>query len=357
MNVLSVSYALAPVALDAVGGAEVVLAEVDQALVARGHRSLVVAPEGSCVRGELLATPAVPSAIDEAARRAAARAHHDTVARALDRHAIDVVLCHGLDFDETLPPPGDDGTPRVIALHLPISFYPAGAIERALARGDVLVCVSSSQASDLALPVRVIENGVALDRYRARTVKHGYALALGRVCPEKNLPAAIAAARLARVPLVIAGAVFPYEAHQRHFEDEVVPALEAGGVLWAGAVRGARKRRLLAGARCVLVPSLARETSSLVAMEALASGTPVVAYASGALAGLVEDGRTGFLVHDPVEMAAAIRRVSELDPRACRAAAEARFDLARTVERWIAELEHAACGSGARASRGGGRAA
>jgi glycosyltransferase involved in cell wall biosynthesis len=75
----------------------------------------------------------------------------------------------------------------------------------------------------------------------------------------------------------------------------------------------------------LLVPSLAPETSSLAAMEALASGTPVIAFRAGALPEIVDDGRTGFLVDGVASMADAIARASAIDPATCRAAAEARF--------------------------------
>ncbi|UJR83454.1 glycosyltransferase [Sandaracinus amylolyticus] len=336
MNVLSISYALAPVDADAVGGAEVVLAQIDAALVRAGHGSIVIAPAGSRVRGALVATPAVPDVIDDAARERAIDASRRAAEYALATFAIDVVLAHGLDFEATLPA---TSVPIVVVLHMPISFYAPGVLERAAARENVqLVCVSRSQAADvpsvIRARVRVVENGIDLARYAPRARKHGYALALGRVCPEKNLPAAIAGARHAGVPLLIAGAVFPYEAHERHFREAIAPEL-GRDVRWLGPVQGARKRRLLAGARCVLVPSLVAETSSLVAMEALASATPVIAYPNGALADVVEDGRTGFLVNDARAMGDAIARLHEIDPRVCRAAAEARFDLARTSARWI----------------------
>ena len=85
------------------------------------------------------------------------------------------------------------------------------------------------------------------------------------------------------------------------------------------------KRELFARARAVIVPSLIDETSSLVAMEALASGTPVIAMRRGALPEIVDDSVTGFLVSSADEMADAIRAVSAIDPHACRAAAELRF--------------------------------
>ncbi|AKF04028.1 glycosyltransferase [Sandaracinus amylolyticus] len=343
MNVLSISYALAPVNADAVGGAEVVLAQLDAALVRAGQGSIVVAPAGSHVEGALVATPPVPAVIDDAARHRAIDASRRAAEYALATFTIDVVIAHGLDFEATLPA---TTVPTVVVLHMPISFYAPGTLERAAARTNVhLVCVSRSQAADVpsGVPVRVVENGIDLARYAPRTHKHGYALALGRVCPEKNLPAAIAAARHASVPLLIAGAVFPYDAHERHFRDVIAPEL-GRGVRWLGPVQGARKRRLLAGARCVLVPSLVAETSSLVAMEALASATPVIAYPNGALADVVEDGRTGLLVRDAHAMGDAIARVHEIDPRACRAAAEARFDLARTSARWVDLLARIASG-------------
>lgn len=86
-----------------------------------------------------------------------------------------------------------------------------------------------------------------------------------------------------------------------------------------------RKRRLLSAARAVLVPSLVPETSSLVAMEALACGTPVIAFANGALPEIVEDGKTGFLVRDEADMASAIRRSGAIDPDMCRKEAALRF--------------------------------
>ena len=331
LAVLNVGYPFAPVGPDAVGGAEQVLSRLDTALVAAGHRSLVLAPEGSTVEGTLLATPPAGGPITPEHRRAAWALHRRQIEAVLARERVDLVHLHGIDFDEYLPAAG--ATPLLATLHLPPSWYPARVFEHR--RPDLhLHCVSQRQrdacpAGAPALPV--IENGVPVEAPEARTRKRPFALALGRICPEKNLHAALEAGHLARVPVLLGGEVYPYEAHQRYFRDAVLPRLDRR-CRFLGPLALRRKRRLLAAARCLLLPSLAPETSSLVAMEALAAGTPVVAYPSGALPDIVEHGVTGWLVRTPQEMADAIAACDALDPQACRAAARERFSLERMVE-------------------------
>ena len=135
--------------------------------------------------------------------------------------------------------------------------------------------------------------------------------------------------------LLIGGEIFPYAAHQAYFEDVVKPLL---GEHWRylGPLGFERKRRLLAGASCLLIPSLVAETSSLVAMEAASCGTPVIAFRAGALPEVVEDGRTGFVVDDVAGMVAALGRVGHIDPEQCRATAQARFSLGGMTDAYLA---------------------
>jgi glycosyltransferase involved in cell wall biosynthesis len=334
LTVLSVAYPFAPAGADAVGGAEQVLGQLDAALVEAGHRSIVVAPEGSRVRGTLVATPVPPGPLTDAQRRPAWEAHRRAIERVLATRRIDVVHMHGVDFHAYLPPPGE--VPILVTLHLPPAWYPP-AIFRGDRRDVHLHCVSQSQrrACPPGAPgLPVIENGVPVRALDCRVRKRGFALALGRICPEKNLHVALDAGRDAGVPVLLAGQVFPYEAHERYWREALLPRLDATRRFIGPAGLG-RKRRLLAAARCLLLPTLAPETSSLVAMESLACGTPVVAYPSGALPEIVEHGVTGFLVRGPAEMAEAIAACDGLDPERCRATARERFPLARMVGRYF----------------------
>ena len=334
LTVLSVAYPLARVSPDSAGGAEQILSTLDRALVAAGHRSIVVAPEGSDVAGTLQAIPSETGTLDEAAKARAAEATRHAIAAARSRRSIDLVHLHGIDFSAYMPGPG---VPVLATLHLPPAWYPAEALRQSRP-GTWFNCVSVAQhASCPALPglVEPIPNGVPVEALAARHAKRDYALFLGRICPEKGVHLAIEAAERAGVGLLIAGEVYPYAAHQSYFDEMVAPRL-GPRCRFIGPVGFARKRRLLTAARCLLVPSLAAETSSLVAREAAACGTAVVAFPNGALREAVEQGRTGFLVDDVEAMARAIVDSRGIDPEVCRATARARFSETRMIAAYLA---------------------
>jgi glycosyltransferase involved in cell wall biosynthesis len=325
LTILSAGYPFAAVTPNAVGGAEQVLATLDRALVERGCRSIVVAPQGSTCRGELCASPLPDGPLTPDVQYVGRRAFGDAIAAARDAAAPDVIHLHGTDVAEYLPDPGD--TPIVVTLHLWPDRYPPELF--APSRADVqFVCVSEAQraACPRARACRTIPNGVDLTFFRAearRRLPRSTVLLLGRICPEKAFHLAMDAAREAELDLAIAGRVFPYEAHEAYFHEEIEPRL-GEDARFLGPLDRVSMRDALAAAACVAVPSMVSETSSLAAMEALACGTPVVAFRTPALAELVEDGRTGFLVDTVDEMVEAFRCVPALSRRHCRLAAERR---------------------------------
>jgi glycosyltransferase involved in cell wall biosynthesis len=333
LTIVSVAYPLAPVRPDTVGGAEQVLGRIEAALVRAGHRSIMIACAGSTPAGTLVGVPAVDEPLDDDRITQARERHRRAICDVLDACRVDLVHMHGVDFHAYLPPPG---VPVLVTLHLPVACYPAAALRPS--RPDTwLHCVSATQHAtcppgEHLLPP--IENGVAVDEFSHPYRRRKFALMLSRICPEKGVHVAIDAAKSAGIPLLIGGQVFPYPEHDRYFAEEVLPRLDRWR-RFIGPVGPRRKQRLLAAARCLIVASSVAETSSLVAREALAAGTPVVALARGALAETIDHGKTGFLVEHASDLADAISRAEAIDPAACRQSARERFPLARMIDQYL----------------------
>jgi glycosyltransferase involved in cell wall biosynthesis len=341
LTVLSVSYPLAKVSPATAGGAEQVLGTIDKALVRDGQRSIVLAPEGSRSDGLLIPAQVPSGVLDDGAKREARKVFKHLVDRTLAHFSVDVVHMHGLDFSEYLP---EADVPVVVSLHLPLDWYAPHGLQFK-PPNTVLVCVSDFQARTAPAEFQidsVIPNGVDLDEFRLTRRTGNYAIAMGRICSEKSFHLAIEAAERAGVNLILAGAVFEYPEHRGYFDSMIAPRLNEH-VRFIGPVGGKRKRDLLAGAKCLLIPSLVKETSSLVAMEAMAAGTPVIAWRSGALPEIVAGGRTGFLVSSIDEMAEAIARVECIDRQECRTEAEERFDADKMIAQYLALYQQPAC--------------
>ncbi len=329
MTIVSVAYPLLPVSQDSSGGAEQILFLIERELVRSGHRSIVIAAKGSQISGELLESPVFKGEITDQAREDAQRAHLRCLEKALDQHSIDLIHFHGLDFYTYLPP---TSVPNLATLHLPPSWYPSSIFDLP----DVqLNCVSRAQAA--AVPgkkVPFITNGIDTQQFQNYSGARNYLLWLGRICPEKAVHIALNVAHRLDLPMIVAGPVHPFRYHQDYFADCVQPLLD-GKRQYAGPVGLEKKKKLLAEARCVLIPSLAPETSSLVAMEAISSGTPVIAFRSGALPEVVEHGQTGFIVDSEDAMADAIQRTNEISQETCRAQAKLRFHARRMANDYL----------------------
>lgn len=331
LSILSVAYPLFPVSADSAGGAEQILYLLERGIVQAGHRSFVIAARGSQISGTLLPTRAASAQITEEDRRQAQREHLTCIAQAISQEQIDLIHFHGLDFCRYVPA---SGTKMLATLHLPPSWYSAEAFTDPRIS---LACVSQTQA-DAAPKSReyaVVENGINLIGASHRQPTREGLLWLGRICPEKGTDIALRVAHKLGMPLNVAGPVHGFATHLSYFDDQVRPLLDSRRC-YVGPVRRPQKVQLLQEANAVLIPSLAPETSSLVAMEAISAGTPVIAFRSGALPEVVEHGRTGFIVDSEDEMADAVSSVTYIDSRVCLEQAAARFSATGMVERYLA---------------------
>ncbi|MEO8130396.1 MAG: glycosyltransferase [Bryobacteraceae bacterium] len=306
---------------------------LDAALTRAGDHSVVLAAEGSAVTGTLLASPRASGHLDDSVREWGRRVHHQLLHEAIATYAPDLVHMHSLDFHSYML---SGNVPVLATLHLPPDWYPPQVFQ---AKRDsfYMNCVSQSQhrncpASSCLLDP--IPNGVDVSRLAGKLPKQDFALALGRICPEKGFHLALQAAKVAGTPLRLAGEIFPYPSHLEYFRTEIEPLLSEDRS-FIGPQRFDQKKSLLAEARCLLISSTVAETSSLVAMEALACGTPVIAFPAGALPEIIEHGRTGFLVSTVEEMSRALLQVNELDPEVCRATALERFGSASMCARYL----------------------
>jgi glycosyltransferase involved in cell wall biosynthesis len=324
MRILFVSYPMLAVSDASCGGAEQMLWTLECEMARRGYETTVAACEGSQVAGRLVATGVAPTVTDVFERRA--KEHCTAVIDAVRAGEFDLVHDKSGFFWRHA---GELKVPVLATLHLPRAFYNE-SLFKDVPENLFFNCVSESQAEsfrDLKPMIGVVPNGIAVERFSFEANKGNYVLWLGRICPEKAPHLAIDAAERAGVRLVIAGRVYPFSWHQLYFDQEIRPRLERLGnrVTWVEVPNFDEKVSLLSRARALLLPTLAPETSSLVAMEAMACGTPVIAFPNGAVPEIVEHGATGRLVSGVDEMSRAIGDASRFSPVAARKVAEERF--------------------------------
>jgi len=200
---------------------------------------------------------------------------------------------------------------------------------------DDMPVVSISDAQRTPLPfmnwVATVPHGLPKDLLTFQPKPEGYLAFLGRISPEKGPERAIRIARRAGLPLKIAAKVD--RADQAYYETVVRPMLRQPGIEFLGEIREAEKSEFLGNAVALLFPVDWPEPFGLVMIEAMACGTPVIAFRRGSVPEVLDDGVTGLIVDDEAQAVRAIERAQRLDRRAIRAVFERRF----TAERMAAD--------------------
>jgi len=332
-----------PVPPPAYGGIEVVVSLLCDELIARGHEVTLFAAPGSrsvariCAPLETAHTDQMGSSLYEA----------DYVGMAYD--AIDRDAAEGRPFDVVHDHSGFTAVamanrldvPVVHTLHAPFNdetrpFYTRHGHKASL------VAISRYQLAHAPPGVRVadvVSNPIRVEDWPLVETKDDYALWMGRMDPVKGAHRAITAARLAGCRLVIAGPVQPGQ--DEYFASEIEPHIDGERVVFVGEVGGARRNELFSRAKAFLMPIRWAEPFGMVMVEALACGTPVLAYPEGAASEIVIDGENGFHVADEQEMAEAIGWLNEIDPLRCRETVAERYDVTIVADGYETVYDHA----------------
>jgi glycosyltransferase involved in cell wall biosynthesis len=163
--------------------------------------------------------------------------------------------------------------------------------------------------------------------------KQEYLAFLGRIAPEKGPDKAIRIARACGIPLKIAAKVDRVD--QVYFDTVIRPMLADGGVEMIGEINDAQKPEFLSGAVGLLMPIDWPEPFGLVMIEAMACGTPVIAFNHGSVPEVIDDGLTGFIVDDIDQAVKAVNRVHALDRNQVRATFDRRFTARRMAEDYV----------------------
>lgn len=200
------------------------------------------------------------------------------------------------------------------------------------------VCVSRRQAELLGeADLDVVPNGlpVAESPFRGREGREGL-ITVGRITPDKGIAEAIEIALALDEKLLIVGDTSPYLPwSEEYYEDRIAPHVDGERVRHVREMSNWEVLEAMTGARALLFPLQWEEPFGLVVLEALTTGTPVLALRRGALPEIVEEGVTGFLRDEPAELIEAAGRIGEIDPADCRRSAAERFGVERMIEGYL----------------------
>jgi glycosyltransferase involved in cell wall biosynthesis len=236
-------------------------------------------------------------------------------------------------------------TPHVTTLHGRLDLPELQAVYDEFADMPV---ISISNAQRAPLPqanwLGTVHHGLPASLYRFSPRGRGYFAFLGRISPEKRVDRAIEIAQRIGKPLKIAAKVDKVD--RDYFDEQIKWRLADPLVEFIGEIDERRKSELLGGADALLFPIDWPEPFGLVAIEALACGTPVIAFRNGAVPEVVEDGVTGFIVDSVEEAVDAASLVGALDRRVCREVFESRFSVERMAGDYVDLYELALMRSG-----------
>lgn len=321
------------------GGTELFIGNLASALHARGHDVTVYANGDSRLPCKVKwKYPHAEWPLEDTAAPHLKNADHTSWAMHDAASSVDVVHLNdvvGVPFTRFMK------TPVVHTIHHPHEEILSQQYDRYPAIHYVTIAHWLARRERMPL-TSVVHHGIPVDDYSFSDHKDDYVAFLGRLAPCKGPHLAIEAARLAGVRLRMAGEVQPI--FRDYWEREVRSGIDGDQITYIGEADFGVKNDLLAHARALLVPIQWEEPFGLVMIEAMACGTPVLAFAGGAVEEIVRDGVNGYICRDTADMAAHIASTA-IAPKACRAFVNEQFSIGRMAERYLDIYERALAGT------------
>jgi len=318
------------------GGTERIVSYLTEELVRQGHDVTLFASGDSHTSARLVAAcprslRLDPACVDQLA-------HHVAMLERVVRGSADFDIIHfHIDYLH-FPLSRRQSYAHVTTLHGRLDIADLVPLYEEF-RDPPVVSISDSQRTPLPWLnwQATVYHGIPLGRYHFQPRPGAYLACLGRVSPEKGVDRAIEIAKQVGTPLKIAAKVDKVDAE--YFKSAIEPLLHDPLVEFIGEIGDERKQDFLGNAQALLFPIDWPEPFGLVMIEAMACGTPVIAYSSGAVPEVMEHGRTGFVVQELDDAVEAVRRVPELSRARCRKVFEERFTAERMARDYVAVYE------------------
>lgn len=314
------------------GGTERIVSYLTEELVRQGHKVTLFASGDSVTAAELEAV--CPRALRLEERRTDSLAQHVRMVEMVARRAreFDIVHFH-FDFVH-FPTVRRERIPAVSTLHNRIDIADVHSLYREFQDMN-LVSISDAQRKTMrsARWVGTVYHGLPRNLYGPRFEPGAYLAFIGRISPEKRVDRAIDIAKRAGIPLKIAAKVDA--ADRQYFEARIRRLLDDSLIEFVGEINEQAKSDFLGRARALLFPIDWPEPFGLVMIEALACGTPVIAYGAGSVPEVIDDGKTGYIVKSREQAVRAVQLVDQLDRRTCRQVFEERFSAERMARDYV----------------------
>lgn len=325
------------------GGTERVVSFLTEALVREGHDVTLFASGDSITSARLIGVS--PRALRLDPRVEDPVAHHTILLDRVARHAREFDLVHFHTGYLHFPVSRQVGEPNVTTLHGRLNIPDLADVYETFPEMPV---VSISDAQRAPLPWLnwrgTVHHGLPRDLFPFVAHPGEHLVFIGRTSPEKRPDRAIEIAERSGLPLKIAAKVDA--ADRAYFESTIRPLLSRPGVEFVGEIGESDKAEFLGRARALLFPIDWPEPFGLVMIEAMACGTPVIAFRNGSVPEIVEDGVNGFVVETVEEAISAVSRLDRIDRRTCRRVFEERFTAARMARQYVEIYRRVLSGEG-----------